>query len=182
MPISTLRRPDAAQQARREFAYHELRILVILSCFTESGEEFIGLTKLAKLDFLLRYPVMASRLLPPGAEWPEGIGPSESEFRAVESRMIRYKYGPWDDRYYPILGALVGRRLISFARPDRFGAVVSEVGRELIDNLRERPEWSIVIRRCEFFRLYFDRPGAELRDLIYINLPDVAALPMRSEI
>ena len=30
--------------------------------------------------------------------------------------MIRYKYGPWDDRYYAVIGALVSRGLLRYVR------------------------------------------------------------------
>ena len=44
---------------------HAARLLVLLDAFAESGQDgaIEGLTKLAKLDFLLRYPVMLERAL-----------------------------------------------------------------------------------------------------------------------
>lgn len=44
---------------------HATRILLLLNAFAEEGQCGVidGLTKLAKLDFLLRYPVMLERAL-----------------------------------------------------------------------------------------------------------------------
>ncbi|MEV4691098.1 hypothetical protein AB0K27_08235 [Micromonospora echinospora] len=175
-------RRSASLMARQESAYHEARLLILMSAFTDPGEEFVGLTKLVKLDFLLRYPMMTTRLLPPQIYWPAGTGPTEAEEKAVESRMVRYKYGPWDDRYYPLLGALAGKHLIRFSRRDRFGAVVTDHGREAAVTLSRFSEWSVVARRAEFLKDNFNLTGAELKERIYAGLPDVVDLPMKSEI
>lgn len=84
----------------RSYDYHIARLLVLLRYFAPYGKKPLsGLTKLAKLDFLLRYPSFTDRLfLSRGVGWPLGAEPSDSEQIAVESRMIRYKYGPWDLR------------------------------------------------------------------------------------
>ncbi|MFF5084989.1 hypothetical protein ACFY36_48795 [Actinoplanes sp. NPDC000266] len=175
--------PAAAVLAiRQESLYHEARVLILICQFTMPAEPFRGLTKLAKVDFLLRYPVMAERLLPPGITWLGGA-PTDDERQAVESRMIRYKYGPWDDRYYPLLGALVGKRLATFARVnDSMEITLTDAGRDLGIALGETSSWAIVAQRARFLRAHFDLPGRELKDLIYEQLPDVVALPLRSEI
>ncbi|MGV9310345.1 hypothetical protein ACWDLG_43860 [Nonomuraea sp. NPDC003727] len=175
--------PAAAVLAiRQESLYHEARVLILVCQFTQPGEPFRGLTKLAKIDFLLRYPVMAERLLPAGAAGP-GIAPTDDERQAVESRMIRYKYGPWDDRYYPILGALVGKRLATFARVDGSTEItLTDAGRDLGTALESTSPWAVVAERARFLRSHFDLPGRDLKDLIYEQLPDVVALPLRSEI
>uniref|UniRef100_UPI003F49453C hypothetical protein n=1 Tax=Nonomuraea sp. CA-252377 TaxID=3240003 RepID=UPI003F49453C len=175
--------PAAAVLAiRQDSLYHEARVLILIGQFTEPGEPFRGLTKLAKIDFLLRYPVMAERLMPAGAAGP-GVAPTDDERQAVESRMIRYKYGPWDDRYYPILGALVGKRLATFARVDGSTEItLTDAGRELSAALEETSPWAVVAERARFLRAHFDLPGRALKDLIYQQLPDVVVLPLRSEI
>jgi hypothetical protein len=181
--MTHLRLPaPAALAVRQESLYHEARVLILICQFTEPGHPLRGLTKLAKLDFLLRYPVMAERLLPEGAQWPE-TAPSADEREAVESRMVRYKYGPWDDRYYPILGALVGKRLATFVRVDlAMEVTATDTGRTVAAQLADRPPWTIVSQRARFLRQFFDLPGSQLKELIYTKLPDVVRLPMGSPI
>ena len=58
--------------------------------------------------------------------------------------MTRYKYGPWDDKYYPIIGALISRGLLRYTR-GRQGSVAlapTAAGRGLADDLAEEPSWS----------------------------------------
>ena len=101
--------------------YHVARLLILLRHFAPEGKKaLVGLTKLAKLDFLLRYPSFTDVLFGSrGVAWPLGAEPTDSERNAVESRMIRYKFGPWDDRYYILLGSLVGMGLASVATKGR---------------------------------------------------------------
>lgn len=173
----------AAHAVQREALYHQARLLLLINAFSSPDRPLAGLTKLAKLDFLLRYPVMAQRLLPEDTSWPQGLEPTWDEQHAVESKMIRYKYGPWDDRYYPLLGALVGRQLAVFAGQDRaFAIYCTARGQHAAQALANDPEWRIVDQRTHFLRLHFDLGGQVLKDLIYAKLPDVVALPMRSEI
>ncbi len=97
--------------------------------------------------------------------------------------MIRYKYGPWDDRYYPILGALVGKGLATLARVDGSIEITpTDSGRELSGALEATASWAVVAERARFLRAHFDLPGRDLKDMIYAQLPDVVALPLRSEI
>jgi hypothetical protein len=162
--------------------YHQARILLLLAGFTSDGQEFVGLTRLVKLDFLLRYPAMTRRLLPEPASWPEGTAPTLDELQAVESRMIRYRYGPWDDRYYPMLGGLVGRGLIVFTGGRRFAARVTTLGRHLAAQLTETLEWNLTEARVRLLREHFDFPGEQLKSLIYEHLDDVVSLPQGAEI
>lgn len=77
------------------YDYHLARLLLLLDAFTRKGGRLDGLTKIAKLDFLLRYPVFLERILVKrGLAWPSGLAPDANERLAVESRMVRYKYGP----------------------------------------------------------------------------------------
>ncbi|MCE7010022.1 hypothetical protein LWC34_45530 [Kibdelosporangium philippinense] len=182
LPRDDRRTAQFQQRLRTESDYHQARLLLLLSGFTEDEEEFVGLTRLVKLDFLLRYPAMTRRLLPEPGNWPEGTEPTRDELLAVESRMIRYRYGPWDDRYYPMLGALVGRGLAVFTGGRRFAARVTPRGRQLATQLSEVPEWRLTAARIRLLREHFDFSGEQLKSLIYEHLDDVAALAQGAEI
>ena len=145
-------------------------------------KQLVGLTKLAKLDFLLRYPVFTERLLQRrGQAWAFGTEPSDSERLAVETRMIRYKYGPWDNRYYPILGALVGLGLAQVSKSGpSFEMNLSTAGAELAAELARESEWVPVEDRAMFLSEHFDVTGSKLKKLIYEELPDVIDRPLRT--
>lgn len=176
------RSADFQRRLRTESDYHQARLLLLLTGFTDNGVEFVGLTRLVKLDFLLRYPAMTRRLLPDPGAWPNGTEPSRDELSAVESRMIRYRYGPWDDRYYPMLGALVGRGLLVFTGGRRFAARVTLVGRQLAARLGGSTEWRPTAARVRLLREHFDFSGEQLKSMIYEHLDDVVALPQGAEI
>ncbi|MFI7049114.1 hypothetical protein ACWDR1_35065 [Streptosporangium sandarakinum] len=176
-------RTQRRQAEQREAHYHEARILLLISHFTTDKSSLSGLTKLAKLDFLLRYPAMLERLLPDGeASWPAGTAPTEPERLAVESRMTRYKYGPWDQRYYSILGSLAARGLITYGDSARAEFRVTPQGAAAATALAATPEWAVVADRIRLLKKHFNKSGSALKNLIYDRLPDAVDRPWRTEI
>jgi hypothetical protein len=164
--------------------YHAARLLILFDAFTLHDEHLDGLTKLAKLDFLLRYPVMLERLVERRRlAWPPMLEPTAAERQAVESRMVRYKYGPWDNRYYTLLGSLVARGLLTLAG-DKTGLqmALTDTGREAARRLAATDEWRTVAERSAFLKLHFDRTGNRLKTMIYEELPDVVDRPRRAVI
>jgi len=93
---------------------HLGRILVLLSAFSgqDGGEKIEGLTKLAKLDFLLRYPEYLERALVAKHASTKKLIISNHERGTIESSMIRYRFGPWDFRYRRFLNILAAKDLI----------------------------------------------------------------------
>src|SRR6201989_1980833 len=71
-----------------------------------------GITKLAKLDFLLRYPTCLERALDHVNKNPHDAEVQPRERTSIESKMIRFRYGPWDPRYRRWLGLLSARGLV----------------------------------------------------------------------
>jgi len=144
-----------------------------------------GLTKLAKLDFLVRYPVFLERLSETVLDrhLPDAVKPTALELYSVESRMVRYKYGPWDDRYYPILGTLIGLGLVEPATGERTLTLrVTSVGRSIAESLSSHRTWSTIVSRCAFVNSNFNLTGNRLKEVIYNNLPIITAVPHRKEI
>jgi hypothetical protein len=171
--------------ARTTIDYHSARLLLLLDKFTNPRKRLVGLTKLAKLDFLLRYPIMFEQLLHrDGLQWPPGSEPTAVELSNVESRMIRYKYGPWDDAYYPVIGSLLSRNLITTRRGSR-GAMTFNLtveGRRLADQLKADPRWRLQAARSSLLSEYYDLTGNQLKDRIYAELPDSVDRPHRTQI
>jgi hypothetical protein len=167
-----------------ELDYHIGRVLLLLQAMTPRGGRLEGLTKLAKLDFLLRYPAFLERLMHvDGVGWPEGLEPTPSERLAVESRMIRYKYGPWDDRYYPVVGALVGMQLAETSVENgRYTLRLTRRGRQVARHLASDSRWATMAGRASLLREHYNFSGNALRERIYRELPDAVDVPMRTEI
>lgn len=155
---------------------HLGRLLVLLRHFApRRGRPLRSLTKLAKLDFLLRYPDFTDKLVTArNLAWPVEAAPTADERLAVESRMIRHKYGPWDDRYYPLLGALVGMGLVEVIEPGGTLQVsLTDEGQRVADQLSLLPAWQRFDSRADFLATHFDTSGNHLKDMIYNELPEV---------
>jgi hypothetical protein len=167
-----------------DIQYHAARVLLLLEAMGPRGAALNGLTKLVKLDFLLRYPQFLSRLLiRMQVPWPDGIEPTNAESLAVESPMIRYKYGPWDDRYYPILGYLRGTGLADVRRVKGTMSIrLTQDGRSLARQLATDPAWTRVWRRAQLLHAHFNVSGNALKERIYHELPDVVDRPQRQQI
>lgn len=90
---------------------HVARLLVLIDAFSEGDQigAIEGLTKLAKLDFLLRYPVMLERALDAKKQSIRNVQLEDYERYSVESQMVRYRFGPWDHRYREFLNILVAK-------------------------------------------------------------------------
>ena len=167
-----------------DIQYHDARILLLIEAMGPRGATMNGLTKLVKLDFLLRYPQFLERLLRKGQiPWPDGTAPTAAEMLAVEAPMIRYKYGPWDDRYYPILGYLRGTGLADVQRTDGTMTIrLTDAGRALARQLSHDPAWARVWHRAQLLHQHFNLSGNALKDRIYNELPDVVDRPQRQTI
>lgn len=176
-------REKSRQAALQEANYHEARVLLLIVGFTSGKKGLAGLTKLAKLDFLLRYPLMMERLLPQRENsWTSETRPIEAETNAVESRMTRYKYGPWDDRYYTIIGALVGKGLVEYGTSARREFRATAAGRRAANQLAETGDWHVTAERIKLLHKYFNKTGSRLKSMIYDQLPDAVDRPWHTEI
>ncbi|MGH9173608.1 MAG: hypothetical protein ACRD1H_04590 [Vicinamibacterales bacterium] len=141
------------------------------------------MTKLAKLDFLLRYPALAPDVLDDLANADARLHLSDEDMAEpsdVEAPMIRYKYGPWDDRYYPVIGALVGRGLLRYVRGRRGSVALATTpaGRRFAQQLAGSREWAeISDRSYAVAEASAGLTGSALKDLIYERLPGLMDRP-----
>lgn len=170
--------PSSDRLRSSNLDYHAARVLLLIAANNKARRAGLdGLTKLAKQDFLVRYPVFLEQLakIITGQDLPEPLQPTEAERLAVESRMIRYKYGPWDDRYYPILGSLIGLGLVS-ASPGRgrLALTITSEGKTVADALSSQEAWARLALRCNYIAETFSMTGNRLKELIYQELPHVS--------
>ncbi|NTW38923.1 MAG: hypothetical protein HGA44_03400 [Cellulomonadaceae bacterium] len=174
-----------------DLAYHQLRVLLLVNAVSGApghSRKLDGLTKLAKLDFLVRYPALTLRVLddvdPEDARLH--IGPDDiANPTEVDDPMVRYKYGPWDDRYYPVIGALISRGLLRYVRGGRGNVALSPTaaGRRIAQGLAQDRLWAEVADRCEAVAGYSGGlSGNALKDRIYARLADLMDRPHREVI
>ncbi|MFF9077222.1 hypothetical protein ACF1BP_37185 [Streptomyces sp. NPDC014735] len=153
----------------------QARLLILIDAFSETAASkgIEGRMKLAKLDFLLRYPEHFNHLM---AERRPDADPGDDPWLtgAIEQSMIRYRYGPWDPAYYALLGALTGKGLIE---PKHENAVATyrttPAGRRIAQDLAESESWRPVRDRARLLRRHFNLTGTTLKDMIYRAFPDI---------
>jgi hypothetical protein len=151
----------------------EARLLLLIDAFTAPNRTLQGRVKLAKLDFLLRYPQYARRALAARGR-PTGDQPEADEDN-IEGKMVRYRYGPWDPAYYALLGSLLGRGLIEAVPQGRYtGLRTTAAGGALAATIAGEPAWAPVADRARRLRTAFaDQTGTWLKEFVYETFPEV---------
>ncbi|MYU13737.1 hypothetical protein GTZ78_24370 [Streptomyces sp. SID8361] len=166
----------------------ETRLLLLIDGFSRKrgGESrsLEGRVKLAKLDFLLRYPGHLSRVLQ-----SIGVTIPDSELlnlleAPLDARMMRYRYGPWDPSYYAVLGSLIGRGLVGvepLPRTSGLGYSTTPMGGSLASELSKDESFAVINTRVKVLRRYLDKSGSTLKEYLY-KLPEVADSTWHEEI
>ncbi len=147
---------------------HAARLVLLISiCGVKKKNTGIirldGLTKLAKLDFLTRYPNFYEKLA-------KHLGKAKkASIRDIESSMVRFHYGPWDDRYYHILSYLEARGLIVVdkdANTFRFG--LTESGSTIASQLAQEEAFGDLTAHIKQVKMLVGRfSGTKLKEKIY---------------
>jgi hypothetical protein len=142
--------------------FHAARILLLISeCGVDGTID--SLTKLAKLDFFVRYPSFLQRI-----SGDEDVSAHVSH-RPVESSMVRFKYGPWDHRYYQLLPYLEGRGLIKVKENDKnIEFSITERGKEIAGLLGSQSAFSNLSEQMRQVKKNLGKKsGSALKKLIY---------------
>jgi hypothetical protein len=157
---------------------HLARIIVLLKAFSRSDAPAIeGNTKLAKLDFLLRYPSCLEKALIARGVPAKNIPVDDFERLTIEARMIRYRYGPWDHRYRRFLNILVARRLSTVRTDGRTIQIdLTLHGSGLAEKLIEAPGFSRVYERAVLLNKHLNLKARALMEFIYEQFPELTSL------
>jgi hypothetical protein len=185
--VNPAQRADLGRGRYRATREAESRVLLLIDEFsrkTTGPRTLEGRVKLAKLDFLLRYPKHLATLLA-----RRGISESvrkdlELQDSPLESRMMRYRYGPWDPSYFAVLGSLVGRRLVDVVPAQGTSALgyrTTDSGAALAVDLKEDGAFDDIIGRIKLLRRHLDLTGETLKRLLY-DLPEVANATWHEEL
>ncbi|MFW9888155.1 MAG: hypothetical protein ACFFER_08235 [Candidatus Thorarchaeota archaeon] len=160
------------------------RILLLLSIFSGKTQtkSFEGLTKLAKVDFLLRYPVYLERALVQVDADSSKVDVQEYERNAIESKMIRYKYGPWDPKHRALVNILKSMNLVTI-KSEKFPVInLTEKGKDVVTSLQKMDEFADVIKRAKLVYRHFNKSGKWLKEFIYKAFPEILTLDYGEEI
>ena len=167
--------PRSYPTAEDSLEFHAARILLLLKYAGGKQAKISGRLKLAKYDFFVRYPSYLSKALGSNSKITTNIRP--------ESPMIRYKYGPWDKKYYDVFALLVAKGLVTISSTksgDEFS--LTDRGHNAVVELQS-PDFEEIISRCQLvYQRFKDFSGSQLKSFIYENFPEIVAQPISSEI
>lgn len=146
--------------------FHAARLLLLMFVCGSAGR-IDGLTKMAKLDFFTRYPDFFEAARASVEPTPDAVQVDHSD--AVESSMVRHHYGPWDKRYYQVLGHLEARQLITVTKlKNSYQIALSRTGLERAKALAKLPSFApLVARQKEVKKTFGGKSGTVLKNLIY---------------
>ncbi len=170
---------EAIAEIEASDSLHEARILLLLSAFAEENGkgEIGGLTKLAKLDFLLRYPTFLKRALEKKGKSIKAVDLQPHEEKSVESKMVRYRFGPWDHRYRTLLNLLFGKGLIRLNVEGRkINIGLTDAGIAAAHEIAGRKEYKDLVRRSSALKSHFDMTATGLMRFIYDTFPEILSL------
>ncbi len=180
------------EQTNENIAYHAARLLLLISLCGKprkgrSAPGIEGRTLLAKLDFFIRYPVYlkkaAAILETDFSDDDLGLTLS-SEAGSVESRMVRYLYGPWDHVYYSTLAYLIGKGLITIEIERRIEIFrLTTKGQSVAARLAQDPAYADLARRADTaYHLFNKYTGSRLKEFIYAYFPEVVSRELGASI
>jgi len=141
--------------------FHAARILLLISlCGTSNRID--GLTKMAKLDFFVRYPNFFAVAKNDRSQTKEAN-------ETVESAMVRHHYGPWDKRYYHVLAYLESKQLIEIVKKkSSYQLTLTTDGKEIAASLASKPSFASLVGRMKSVKKEFgSKSGNTLKKLIY---------------
>jgi hypothetical protein len=169
----------------RDQQSHLARILLLLHVFDDpqKGASVEGITKLAKLDFLLRYPTYFERAMKARNVGPEKVQLQDYERKTVEAEMVRYRFGPWDHRYRQFLNVLTGLGLVNIETTGNTVLIALTLkGKDRASQLAESHVYQPLLKRAELLKKYLNLRPTEIMKFIYKTFPEISSLAMDEKI
>lgn len=165
-------------------AYHAGRLLILIGHCGKpqsSKDKFpaiTGRTLLAKLDFFMRYPnylkQASIKLNSPCTDEELGVYKPD-DINTIESRMVRYLYGPWDSLYYVVLAYMIGKGLIEPPIAEKVDIFrLTQKGNTILNEMTTDSSFSDLINRADtIYKLFNTYNGSRLKLFIYNNFPEI---------
>ncbi len=158
---------------------HLGRILLLLLVANDKGSKAIdGITKLAKLDFLLRYPNCLERALVAEKKDRELADVKDYERSTIESKMIRFKYGPWDFRYRRWLNLLSSRGLATIEIQKKTVVInITEKGQRIAEQFTEDASYREIYLRSQLvINTFGQMTSSGIKNFVYQVFPELETM------
>jgi hypothetical protein len=176
---------QAALDSELQPEFHLGRLLLLLAA-NDKGQSrpMKGIMKLAKLDFVLRYPNSLERAM---RALGKNAGIAEvtmAERKSIESRMIRFRYGPWDTRYRTWISLLTGKGLVTtFGEGKTVNILLTPKGYEVASMLSQETSFRLIDLRAKIITKNFgDMSASALKNFMYDTFPELTMMKWGEEI
>lgn len=149
--------------------FHAARLLLLFEIVGVNGH-IDSLTKMAKLDFFVRYPEFYEVARDVVLKIEDNDDSDQNKKRdVVESAMVRHHYGPWDHRYYHVLSFLESRNLVKVSKVGtQIRFQLTQDGRNHALSLAACPSFEPLVERLRDVKKVFgNKTGFWLKKLIY---------------
>ncbi|MGQ3053667.1 MAG: hypothetical protein ACT6S0_17950 [Roseateles sp.] len=158
---------------------HMARLLMLMGAHSGrdgKAKAVDGVTKLAKLDFLLRYPNCLERALKAKDKPTEPARIQEFEKTTIESKMVRFRYGPWDHRYRRWIALLSSKGLLRAWVDGRTVKIqLTDAGELAASRLAEDRELQDLAARAKLIdKTFGNYSGTALKDFVYATFPEIS--------
>lgn len=161
---------------------HLLRILILIDTLSGKNQtqEVDGINKMVKLDFLLRYPVALERALIYIGKNKDinKIEMKAFEKENVESQLMHFQYGPWDNRYRRFLTILESKELITLSVKGQTVKIgITNSGHQVVKKTVDLPEFQDYIVRSKLIKSNFNKLSPKaLIDFYYNVFPEMVTM------
>ena len=175
----------ALAATERDDNLHVARLLLLMSAHAgDKGRPVEGLTKLAKLDFLLRYPNCLERALTADGKDPSKAEVAEFERTTIESKMVRFRYGPWDHRYRRWVALMVARGLVVVGvKGNTVQLWPTLEGQAMAVAFADQEPLEDLANRARLVAKSFgNRSGTNLKNFVYATFPELTDMKWGEEI
>jgi|SRR5450830_41518 len=166
--------------------FHIARLLLLLEAGSgrDGKKSMDGFTKLAKLDFLLRYPNCLERALIAEGKAVDKAKIQDFERTTIESKMIRFRYGPWDHRYRRWISLMAARGLVHVGVIKKTVKIwLTEEGHQVADAVAGTEAYQLTAERAELINVRFgSKSGGALKDFVYETFPELTNMKWGEEI
>jgi hypothetical protein len=156
--------------------FHVARLILLLNAAAgKSNEPVQGIMKLAKMDFLLRYPNCLVRVLKEIGKEDVAQEIPEQELMTIEARMIRFRFGPWDKRYRRWIGLLVSKDLAcTYLKGRTVYVKLTPAGIKVAVQLSNLEEFRPIANRSQIVVSAVGKYSpTKLKDFIYKVFPEI---------
>ncbi|MBZ9688443.1 hypothetical protein G9F72_019115 [Clostridium estertheticum] len=160
-----------------------VRMLMLMYTFAGRNQtgKIEGITKLAILDFLLRYPVALDKAL----ENIESQGNKtiykkkfklqSYEVNSIDAKMMKFNFAPWDFKYRRIVHILSAKDLIRINTDGKKTVlVITSKGIDTSNKIKILKDYEYLIVRCSIVKTVFGSwSQKKLIEMIYSTFPEI---------